>query len=121
VAWLLSLVVGAPMPSVAASGGQVVAAFAGHDWQVLVNLVLSEGVAAIALSVVVLMTARVARRAGARRAGLAAAVFGVTAAAVSLAELGMLLANALSDAVLVSAPLLLVVVTATGMTLRTSR
>lgn len=196
VAWLLSVVVGEPMPSVAASGGQVVAAFAGHDWQVIVNLVLSEGVAAVALAVVVLMTARAAYRAGARRAGLAAAVFGVTAAAVSWTELGMaawlqlgpvdsghaatagtlwsalqrtdggkmfvlalmavalaalslasaalprwlaplalllaagvvisglgyvLLANALSDAVLVSAPLLLVVVTATGMTLRTSR
>jgi hypothetical protein len=193
VAWLVSLVPGAPMPSVAASGGQLVAAFAGHDWPEIVNLVLSEGIAAVALAVVVLLVAGAARRAGARRAGRAVAVFGVTAAAVSWAELvlgawlqfgpvaarhaaaagtlwstvqridgakmfvlaGMavglavlslasaalprwlaplalllatalvisglgyvLLDNALSAAVLVSAPLLLAVVTATGMTLR---
>ena len=196
VAWLVSLVVGAPMPSVAASGSQVVAAFAGRDWPVIANLVLSEGIAAVALAVVALMTARAARRAGARRAGLAVAVFGVTAAAVSWAELVMaawlqfgqvasghataagtlwsglqridgakmfvlaamavalavlslasaalprwlaplalllaaclvisglsyvLLANALSDAVFVAGVLLLVVVTATGVTLRTIR
>jgi hypothetical protein len=195
VAWLVSLVVGAPMPSVAASGGQVVAAYAGHDWPVIVNLVLSEGIAAVALAVIALLAARAARRAGARRAGLAVAVFGVTAAAVSLAELVMaawlqlgpvasghaaaagtlysalqridgakmlvlaamavalavlslasavlprwlaplallfaaslvisglgfvLLANTLSDAVLVAGALLLIVVTATGVTLRTS-
>lgn len=199
VAWVVSQVVGAPSPSVAASGGQVVAAFAGHDWPVIVNLVLSEGIAAVALAVVTVMTARAARRAparraGARRAGLAVAVFGVAAAAVSLAELVMaawlqfgpvasgdtaaagtlysalqridgakmfvlaamavalavlslvsavlprwlaplalllaaclvisgvgfvLLANALSDAVFVAGVLLLVVVTATGVTLRT--
>jgi hypothetical protein len=89
VAWVLSFVVGAPMPSVAASGDQIVAAFAGHDWPVIVNLVLSEGVAAVALAAVTLMVARAARRAGARRAGLAVAVFGVAAAAVSWAELVM--------------------------------
>lgn len=196
VAWVVSLVVGAPMPSVAASGGQVVAAYAGHDWPVIVNLVLSEGIAAVALAVVALMTARAARRAGARRAGLAVAVFGVTAAAVSWAQLVMfawlqfgpvasghasaagtlysagqridgakllvlaamavalavlslasaalprwlaplalllavclvisgldfvLLALALSDAVFVAGVLLLIVVTATGVTLRTTR
>jgi hypothetical protein len=195
VAWLVSQVVGAPNPSVAASGGQVVAAFAGHDWPVIVNLVLSEGIAAVALAVVALMAARAARRAGARR-GLAVAVFGVAAAAVSWAELAMaawlqlglvasghataagtlysalqridgakmfvlaamavalavlslasaalprwlaplalllaaclviaglgfvLLANALSDAVFVAGVLLLAVVTATGVTLRTIR
>jgi hypothetical protein len=87
VAWLVSLVVGAPNPSVAASGGQVVAAFAGHDWPVIVNLVLSEGIAAVALAVVALMAAQAARRAGARRAGLAVAVFGVAAAAISWAQL----------------------------------
>lgn len=195
VAWVLSLAPGAPMPSVSASGDQVVAAFAGHNWPTIVNLVLSEGIAAVALAIVVLLVAVAARRAGARRAGLAVAVFGVTAAAVSLAELVMaawlqygpvasgdaatagtlwsaiqridgvkmfvlaamavalavlsltstvlprwmawpalllavslvasglgyvLLAAGLSDAVDVSAPLLLVVVAATGLTLRTS-
>jgi hypothetical protein len=188
VAWLISLVVGAPTPNVAA--------FAGHDWPVIVNLVLSEGIAAVALAVLVLMAARAGRRAGRRRAGLAVAVFGVAAAAVSWAELMLaawlqfgpvasghatvagtlwsaiqridgakmfvlaamavalavlslasvalprwlaplalllaaclvisglgyvLLANALSDAVFVSGILLLAVVTATGVTLRTIR
>ena len=196
VAWVVSFVVGAPMPSVAASGDQIVAAYIGHDWPVIVNLVLSEGIAAVALAAVVLLAGRAARRAGARRAGLAVAVFGVAAAAVSWAELVMaawlqfgpvasghaavagtlysavwrtdgakllvlaamavalarlsltsavlprwlaplalllavslviagigllLLANALSDAVVVSGVLLLVVVTVTGVTLRTSR
>ncbi len=87
VAWLVSLVVGAPNPSVAASGGQVVAVYAGRDLPVIVSLVLSEGIAAVALAVVALMTARAARRPGARRLGLAVAVFGVAAAAISWAEL----------------------------------
>ena len=78
-----------PMPSVAASGEQIVTAFAGHDWPTITNLVLSEGIPAVALAAVVLLVARAARRAGARRAGLAVAVFGVAAAAMSLAELAM--------------------------------
>ncbi|HEY3954362.1 MAG TPA: hypothetical protein VGM53_13375 [Streptosporangiaceae bacterium] len=89
VAWVLSFVVAAPMPSVAASGDQVVAAYAGRDWPAIVNLVLSEGIAAVALAAVVLLVARAARRAGAGRAGLAVAVSGVAAAAVSWAELVM--------------------------------
>jgi hypothetical protein len=89
VSWILSFVVGAPMPSVAASGDQIVTAFAGHDWPSIVSLVLQEGIPAVALAAVVLLVARAARRAGARRAGLAVAVFGVVAAAVSLAELVM--------------------------------
>jgi hypothetical protein len=51
--------------------------------------VLSEGIPAVALTAVVLLVARAASRTGARRAGLAVAVFGVAAAAVSLAELVM--------------------------------
>ncbi|MDR3032729.1 MAG: hypothetical protein LBV78_06420, partial [Kitasatospora sp.] len=89
VAWVVSQAVGAPSPSVAASGGQVVAAYADRDWPTITNLVLSEGIAAVALAAVVLLAARTASRAGARRAGLAVAVFGVAAAAVSLAELVM--------------------------------
>lgn len=89
VAWVVSFAPGAPMPSVAASGGQIVAAYSGHNWPTIVNLALSEGIAAVALAAVVLLVGSAARRAGARRAGLAVAVFGVTAAAVSLAELVM--------------------------------
>jgi len=84
VAWVVSFAPGAPMPSVAASGGQIVAAYSGHNWPTIVNLVLSEGIAAVALVAVVLLVGSAARR-----AGLAVAVFGVTAAAVSLAELVM--------------------------------
>jgi hypothetical protein len=89
VAWVVSQVVGAPNPSVAASGSQVVAAFADRDWPTIANLVLSEGIAAGALAAVVLLVARAAGRAGARRAGLAVAVFGVAAAVVSWVELVM--------------------------------
>jgi hypothetical protein len=77
------------MPGVAASGDQIVTAFAGHDWPSIVSLVLQEGIPAVALAAVVLLVARAASRAGARRAGLAVAVFGVAAAAVSWAELVM--------------------------------
>jgi hypothetical protein len=89
VTWIVSSMVGAPMPSVAASGRQVVAAYAGHDGSSMANFVLSEGITAIFLATVMLLVARSARRAGARRAGLAAAAFGCTAAAMSWAELGI--------------------------------
>jgi hypothetical protein len=89
VSWILSFVVGAPMPSVAASGGQVVAAFAGQDGSSMANFVLSEGIPPVFLAVVVLLVAGAARRAGARRAGLAAAGFGLAAAVMSWPELVM--------------------------------
>jgi hypothetical protein len=58
VSWVLSFVVGAPMPSVAASGDQIVTAFAGHDWPSIVSLVLQEGIPAVVLAAVVLLVAR---------------------------------------------------------------
>jgi hypothetical protein len=42
-AWIISVSVGAPNPSVAASGSQVVAAFAGHSGPALVMFALAEG------------------------------------------------------------------------------
>jgi hypothetical protein len=89
VAWIASLAPGAPSPSVDASGGQVLAAFAGHGWSTMAMFVLAEGIAAIALAVVVLVAAQAARRQGAPRAGLAAAGFGLASAIVSWAELAM--------------------------------
>jgi hypothetical protein len=89
VAWVASLAVGAPNPSVAASGTQVMAAFTGHDWSAMAMFVLAEGIAAAALAIVVLVVARAARRQGTPRAGLAAASFGLAAAVVSWAELAM--------------------------------
>jgi hypothetical protein len=88
-AWVASLAVGAPNPSVAASGRQTVAAFAGHDGSTMTMFVLAEGVAAVALAVVVLLAARAACRQRAPRAGLTAAGFGLAAAVVSWAELAM--------------------------------
>jgi hypothetical protein len=92
VAWIASQAVLPPNPSVDASGSQVVAAFAGHDWSTIAMFVLAEGVAAVALAVVVLLVARATRGRGARRAGragLAAAGFGLAAAVMSWAELVM--------------------------------
>jgi len=89
VTWIISLLVGAPNPSVAARGSQVVAAFAGHRGPAVAMFVLAEGVAAAALAVVVIAAARAARRSGARLAGLTGASFGIAAAVVSWAELAL--------------------------------
>jgi hypothetical protein len=89
VAWVAGLATGAPEPSVSASGGQVMAAFAGQDWSVMVMNVLAEGIAAAALAVVVLTAARAAQGERARQAWLLAAGFGLAAAAVSWGEIPM--------------------------------
>jgi hypothetical protein len=89
VAWIISLSAGAPNPSVAASGAQVVAAFAGHGGSTMTMFALAEGVAAVALAIVVISVARAARRCGARLAGMAVAGFGIAAAVVSWIELGL--------------------------------
>jgi hypothetical protein len=86
--WIISLSVGAPNPSVAARGSQVVAAFAGHGGPAMAMFVLAEGIAAAALAVVVIAAARAARP-GPRRAGLTGAAFGIAAAVVSWAELAV--------------------------------
>ena len=88
-AWIISVSVGAPNPSVAASGGQVVVAFGGRGGPALAMFALAEGVAAIALVAVVIAAARAARRCGHARAGLAAAAFGIAVAGVSWAELAL--------------------------------
>ncbi len=88
-AWIISLSVGAPNPSVAAAGSRVVAAFAGHRGRTLAMFVLAEGVAAVALVVVVTSAARAARRWGHPRAGLAAAALGIAVAVISWAQLAL--------------------------------
>ena len=87
--WIISLSVGAPNPSVAASGSQVVAAIAGRSGPTLAMYALAEGVAAIALVAVMTAAARAARRCGQARAGLAAVAFGTAVATVSWAELAL--------------------------------
>lgn len=89
VAWIISLSVGAPSPSIAAPGTQVVASFSGHGGPAMTMFALAEGVAAAALAIVVASVARAARRCGARLTGLAVAGFGIAAAVVSWVELGM--------------------------------
>src|SRR5580658_1265831 len=86
---IISQSVGGPNTSVAASGSQVVAAFAGRSGLGLAMYALAEGAAAIALVAVMIAVARAARRAGQRRAGLAAAAFGIAVAAVSWTELAL--------------------------------
>jgi len=89
LAWITSLSVGAPNPAVAARGSQVVAAFAGHGGPAMAMFVLAEGVAAVALGVVMISAARAARRSGARLAALTGAGFGIAAAVVSWTELAL--------------------------------
>jgi hypothetical protein len=93
VAWIASLSVGAPNPSIAAPGAQVVASFAGHEGRAMAMFVLAEGVAAIGLAVVGVVVARPAlRRPGSPRVRLAAqlgAGFAIAAAAASWVELGL--------------------------------
>ena len=89
LAWITSLLVGAPNPAVSARGSQVVAAFDGHGGPTMAMLVLAEGVAAAALAVVVISAARAARRSGARLAGLTGAGFGIAAAVVSWIQLAL--------------------------------
>ncbi len=88
-AWIISLSVGAPNPSVAAPASKVVAAFAGHSGSALAMFALAEGVAAIALVAVMTSVAGAARRCGHTRAGVTAVAFAIAVAAVSWAELAL--------------------------------
>lgn len=92
-AWIASQLTGAPNLSVAAPGTQVAASLARHGGSVMAMFVLAEGVAAIALTLVVVFVARAARQRGTRQvtrvAGMTAAGFGIASALTSLAELGL--------------------------------
>lgn len=88
-AWIVSLSVGAPNPSVAAPGRQVVTVFAGHGGSALAQFALNEGIAAMTLAAVMTLVAHAARRYGHTRAGLAAAAFGIAVAGVSWAQLAL--------------------------------
>lgn len=93
IAWVASQLAGAPNPSVAAPGAQVVTSFAGHGGPTIAMFVLAEGVAAIALAVVgVVVTRPVVHqeaRPGARLAGQLGAGLAITAAVISWVELGL--------------------------------
>lgn len=94
VAWIASQSVGAPSPSIAASGAQLVTSFAGHGGPNMAMFVLAEGVAAVFLAVVAIAVTRPALRQGSARPGARAAAqlgvgFALAASAVSWVELGL--------------------------------
>ena len=95
VAWIVSQSVGAPNPSIAASGTQLVSSFAGHSGQNMAMFVLAEGVAAVFLAVVVIAVTRPTLRQGsvrlpgARTAAQLGVGFGLAAAVMSWVELGV--------------------------------
>jgi hypothetical protein len=93
-AWLLGLAVWPSNLSVAASGVQVVATYSAHQGAAIAQYVLVEGLAAIALAVVVIALGRAARARGAERPARVTVVAGLAAAAISIAQtaLGLLLA-----------------------------
>jgi len=96
VAWVTSLAIWPSNLDVAASGAKVVSAYAGHQGVEIPQYLLAEGLAAIALAMVVIALGRAARNRGATRLGRVAMVAGIGAAIVSLIEcvLGLLLAGA---------------------------
>ena len=95
LAWVIGLAVWPSNLDVAASGGQVVAAYTGHRGVAMAQSLLVHGVAAVALAVVVLALGQAARRRDAGPLARATVVAGVGAAVVSLVQcaLGLWLAG----------------------------
>jgi hypothetical protein len=97
-AWVIGLAVWPSNLDVAASNVKVVATYSAHQGAAMTQYLLIEGLAAIALAVVVFALGRGARRRGADRLGLATVVAGLTAVAISLAQcvLGLMLAGSVA-------------------------
>jgi hypothetical protein len=94
-AWLLGLAVWPSNLDVAATNVKVVATYSAHQGAAMTQYVLIEGVAAIALAVVLIALDMAARRRGAAQLGRVAVAAGLTAVALSLIQcgLGLLLAG----------------------------
>jgi len=94
-AWVLGLAVWPSNLDVAASNVKVLTTYRAHQGAAMTQYVLVEGVAAIALAVVVIALGRAARRRDADRLRAVTVVAGLTAVALSLVEcaLGLLLAG----------------------------
>jgi hypothetical protein len=94
-AWVTGLSVWPSNLDVAASGVRVVGAYAGHEGVAVAQYLLVEGLAAVALGIVVIALGRAARLRGAGRLGGVVVLAGVGAVIVSLVEcaLGLLLAG----------------------------
>lgn len=96
VAWVTGLAVWPSNLDVAASGAKVVSAYTDHQGAAVTQYLLVEGLAAIALAVVVIALGRAAARRGAGRLGRVVVLAGIGAVTVSLVEcaLGLVLAAA---------------------------
>jgi hypothetical protein len=96
VAWVTGLAVWPSNLDVAASGAKVVSTYTAHQGVAATQYLLVEGLAAIALAVVVIALARAARQRGAGRLASVAQLAGIGAVTVSLVEcaLGLVLAGA---------------------------
>jgi hypothetical protein len=81
-AWVLGLAVWPSNLDVAATNATVLATYRAHQGVAMTQYLLVEGVAAIALAVVVTALGRAARRRGADGLGVATVVAGLTAAAL---------------------------------------
>jgi hypothetical protein len=94
-AWVVGLAVWLSNLDVAATNTTVVATFSAHQRAAMTQYLLVEGLAGIALAVVVIALGKTASRRGARRLGRATLVAGLSAVAISLAQcaLGLLLAG----------------------------
>lgn len=95
LSWVAGLLIPAPSPALNAPGSVVVSALAGHQAAETTQFVLTEGLPAGGLAVVLLALAVAARRSGAVPIGRLVTIAGVTAAVVSLTQcvLGVLLAG----------------------------
>jgi hypothetical protein len=97
-AWVVGLAVLPSNLDVAASNAKVLGTYRAHEGAAMTQYMLVEGLAGIALAVIVIALGRAARRRGAGRLGLATLVAGLTAVALSLVEcvLGLLLAGSVA-------------------------
>jgi hypothetical protein len=97
-AWVLGLAVWPSNLDVGAANVKVVATYSAHQGAAITQYLLIEGLAAIALALVVTALGQAARRRGAERLGRATVVAGLTAVALSLAQcaLGLLLAGSVA-------------------------
>jgi hypothetical protein len=85
-AWITGLAVLPPNGDVSATGPEVLSAFSGHQAAAQVQYALVEGVAGIALAIVVISLGEAAVRRAAAGLGMALAVAGLSAVAISLVQ-----------------------------------
>ena len=97
-AWVLGLAAWPSNLGVGSSNVTVLATYRAHQGEAMTQYLLVEGMAALALAVVVIALGRAGRRRDAGRLGVATVVAGLVAAALSLVEcaLGLLLAGSVA-------------------------